>query len=522
MGKGNSSSAYQALCNCAAKQSYITFDDILSVAEEMSLSIDVVDWLTDALITNGYLVLDEKPETVESNGESEEYEDFAQIDYDLIFQRIIELNPSLRSFIEEVSKIKPSQRGEMDRLKYLAEEGNTYARERMIEMHIRAALRLALQRAEQYDLDIEETISDALLGLTTAIDKYDPDENDKFSGYSYFWMLQIMGRNHPTKRPLVYYPVHKKDEYIKCYPFLKAEGCSDCSKLANCKHVKDKVADYLNVQYSTAIDDIILQATPFETLQPEMFNLDTMSAFDNEPGYLVEKSPEENLNSNALTTTIFEVLKQLTVRERKVIEYRFGLLDGQSRTLEEVGVLFGVTRERVRQIEAKALRKLKHPTKSAKLKDHLYDVAPTSENKQSDFNPGERKEKKDSFLAKDSNAQNIKEEIKTPTLNELKSHFYSVDDTDDDYDVSDEMPIAEEVVVKKWSTREHQNIEVSISRDEALDKIVVLLRSYPAGLKAKTIAGILRMNKKDVNRILYSNMDRFVVNKDYIWKNKKR
>ena len=84
------------------------------------------------------------------------------------------------------------------------------------------------------------------------------------------------------------------------------------------------------------------------------------------------------------------------------------------------------------------------------------------------------------------------------------------------------MPIAEEVVVKKWSTREHQNIEVSISRDEALDKIVVLLRSYPAGLKAKTIAGILRMNKKDVNRILYSNMDRFVVNKDYIWKNKKR
>ena len=148
MGKGNSSSAYQALCNCAAKQSYITFDDILSVAEEMSLSIDVVDWLTDALITNGYLVLDEKPETVESNGESEEYEDFAQIDYDLIFQRIIELNPSLRSFIEEVSKIKPSQRGEMDRLKYLAEEGNTYARERMIEMHIRAALRLALQRAE--------------------------------------------------------------------------------------------------------------------------------------------------------------------------------------------------------------------------------------------------------------------------------------------------------------------------------------------------------------------------------------
>ncbi|MBQ6628649.1 MAG: sigma-70 family RNA polymerase sigma factor [Methanobrevibacter sp.] len=533
MEKDNSSSAYQALCNLAIKQSYITFDDILSVAEQMSLSIDVVDWLTDSLITHGYLVLDEKPDSVVDEADSDDYEDFAQIDYNIIFNKIIKLDPSLKSFIEEVSKIKPSQRGEMDRLKYLAVEGNTYARERMIEMHIRAALRIALQRAEQYDLDISETISDALFGLTLAIDKYDPDTNDKFSGYSFFWILQTLGRNHPTKRPLVYYPVHKKEEFIKCYPFLKEEGCSDCPRLASCMRVKEKVADYLNVQYSTAIDDIILQATPIETLQSEMFNLDTLSAFNNEPGYLTIKSPDEVMSSEGLSDSIRHVLSMLTERERKVIQLRFGFIDGKQRTLEEAGKEFGVTRERIRQIEAKALRKLKHPTKSKYLKDYVKQFVVATHSTDTNNTTTETKGIKEPVYTLTEENEPEEKIVSVDTLLPKKEfmHFYSVDEDEEEYSEINQDGATvenkevdkneEEVTIKKWSAKEHANIEVQISCEDALSKIISLLNSYPDGLKARSIAGLLRMNKKDVNRILYSNTTLFVA-KDYIWKNRRK
>lgn len=214
--------AYESLIQLSKRCGYITYDDIMDCADNFSLSLSDVDRLSSSLATLGVLIYDKPPTTIESD--TEECDDFAQSDYEMFCAKINRLCPSLASFVDMVRNIQPPQRGEIKKLKYLVAEGNEYARNRMIKMNLRLTLRIALQRAEAYDMEFEDIVGDACVGLVTAVDRYNPDMSGAFVSYASMWIYQAISRNQPSQRPLVYYPAHIKDPYFAMYPTLKNMG----------------------------------------------------------------------------------------------------------------------------------------------------------------------------------------------------------------------------------------------------------------------------------------------------------
>lgn len=388
--------AYGELLELAKKQGYVTFNEIIDAADRFSLPIQDFDWLSSSITTYGIIVYAEKPspqKETEDNGE-DELDDFAQSDYDAIYKRIIELNPSLELFVEYVRNIIPPQRREIQKLKYQFSEGNMFARTRMIEMHLRLALRISLQRAETYDMEIEDAISYGCIGLINAVDKYDPDTSGPFASYAGLWIVQNISREQSTQRPLIYYPVHKKEGYFSSYPLLKAYGCIGCSELHNCPKAAKMIIEKTQCNKIEA-SSIALEAIPGESIETlmeassdyiaEVFggfreecNISDGNSISNEEwssslvSPLISDADEVffEMSNNILKQAIDEQLEKLTNKEAEVLRLRYGYY-GKEMTLEEVGKRFNVTRERIRQIEAKAIRKLRHPSKAQHLKDFI-------------------------------------------------------------------------------------------------------------------------------------------------------
>ena len=385
MGRDLRQEALTYLLEKADKQGYVTFDDIMDCADANSLPIQEFDWLSSAITTRGILVYDEAPvasNRIAQDSEDDEYNDYAQSDYESVYDRIIELDDSLRDFVTEVRNIKPPQWKEFSQLKYQVIEGNLHARERMIEMHLRIALRIALQRAETYDMDIQDAVGEACIGLVIAVDKYDPDTNGAFGSYAAMWILQNISRRQPTQRALMYYPVHKKDPYFSAYPLLKATGYAGDIDAINNPEVYDLLSEKLSFT-NEQTEDVIYATIPFMSYE-ELYGMffENSVFFEKQEKaqmhgdlYLHELVCEddivEKVSEIMMREQIYEILGMLAEREQKVIELRYGLRDGRERTLEEVGNEFGITRERVRQIEAKALGKLRHPSRSQKLRDYI-------------------------------------------------------------------------------------------------------------------------------------------------------
>lgn len=368
--------AYNFLLQLAEQQGYITFDNIMDQADAFSLPIQDFDWLSNSLIGKGILVYNEAPENLVSDtNDDDDYYDYAQIDYAKIYRRIVQLNPALEQLVRTVEQILPPQNRETNKLKYQVVDGNAFARKRLIEMHLRMALRIALQRAEAYDLDIEEVISNAFVGLVIAVDKFNPDINGPFSQYASWWILQNISREQETKRPLVYYPVHRKEGYFTMYLSLKKHSCIECDNILKCKKVKSIIMKRLGCSESVAVD-IINQMLPLEYIDGIVDSLDNEQDFEENltktfiDGVVSEEIEYEKIFNSMCAEEIKKVLETLKPREQETIKLRFGLSGGEPLTLEEIGNIFGVTRERIRQIEAKAIRKLKHPSRSKKLKEY--------------------------------------------------------------------------------------------------------------------------------------------------------
>lgn len=371
----NRERAYRQLVKLSEEKGYILSDDIMDCADKWSLPIQDVDWLSNSITTRGILVYDTAPATARVE-DDEDIDDYAHIDYDVVFNRVVEIDPSLEPFITEIRNIKPPQTHEMDQLKYQVQEKNLYARQRVIEMHLRFAVRIALQRVEQYDCDMADTLQDACLGLIHAVDKYDPDSSGPFSSYASLWILQNVSRNQPTQRPAIYYPVHKKDGYFTMYPILKSQGYLDWDYLMHSKDARTVVCNKLACTEEQA-EDIINQCLPVESLD-EVYSMFLKNIDESEKKncyigitdfrYFCEDGHFNDVDNHLIRELIDEALETLTVREQEVIKKRYGFEDGTEKTLEEVGASLGVTRERIRQIEAKALRKLRKPSQSRKLK----------------------------------------------------------------------------------------------------------------------------------------------------------
>lgn len=383
MGRDLRQEALTYLLEKADKYGYVTFDDIMDCADANSLPIQDFDWLSSAITTRGVLVYDEAPtigKRIVQNNEDDEYNDYAQSDYEYVYDRIIELDGSLREFVSEVRNIKPPQWKEFSQLKYQVIEGNQHARNRMIEMHLRIALRIALQRTEAYDMDIEDAIGEACIGLVTAVDKYDPDINGAFGSYAAMWILQNISRNQPTKRPLVYYPVHKKEPFFAAYSLIKANGYDE--EVMGDEEVKEFLKRTLLLT-EEQVEELLIAMTPFESLDNLLENnleeddlleevvYTKLEKWHNTKELIGESGIEEKIIFSVLKEDINRALGTLTTRENQVLDLRYGLSDGEAKTLEEVGNKFKVTRERIRQIEAKALRKLAKSARVSSLKEYV-------------------------------------------------------------------------------------------------------------------------------------------------------
>lgn len=380
MGRDKRQEALTYLLKQAEEQGYVTFDNIMDCADANSLPIQDFDWLTSAITTKGILVYDEIPTNRIKPEQGDDFDDYAQSDYELVYDRIVELDDSLKDFIDEVRNIIPPQWKEFSTLKYQVLEGNKHARDRMIEMHLRVALRIALQRSEAYDMDIVDAVGESCVGLIKAVDKYDPDSNGPFGSYAAMWILQNITRQQPTRRALMYYPVHKKDNYFSAYPSLKEIGYIDSSDLFKRDEIKKMLRDKFHFSLEQT-DDVLEASTPFESLEDMFYKFsENTNVFEKQDFEGVEIYPEKlsydaNIEdivaSDMLKEYIAEALRTLKSREKDVLELRYGLNDGEEKTLEEVGKDFGVTRERVRQIESKALKELRHFARNKKLNDYL-------------------------------------------------------------------------------------------------------------------------------------------------------
>lgn len=385
-------SALANLIQLSSEKGFLVFDDIYDAADKWVLSIRDVDYLSSAIATRGILVYDEEPVTNVAGSSENDYDDYAQRDYEVVFNRVIEFDPDLEDFINTVRAVVPPRAREMDQLKYQVQEGNLHARERVIQMHLRFAVRIALQKAETYDCEIADTLQEALIGLVTAVDKYDPDSSGSFGSYASLWILQNIGRTQATQRPDVYYPVHKKEGYFTMYPILKENGYLN-SDIWTDSEVRRVIQDRLGCGIDQA-EDIIKQSMPIESLDDiyEMFlkNIDVDKIQDDVFENIIENEIQQdvfqNINSDAfywnddiyeeieqrtLRETLENLMGELSNREQEVLKARYGFEDGVEKTLEEVGQMFGVSRERIRQIEANAIRKLSYPTRVRKLKDFL-------------------------------------------------------------------------------------------------------------------------------------------------------
>lgn len=384
-------SALANLIQLSSEKGFLVFDDIYDVADKWALSIRDVDYLSSSIATRGILVYDEAPVTNTAGSSEDDYDDYAQRDYEDVFNRVIELDPDLEGFIESVRSIIPPQAREMEQLKYQVQEGNLYARERVIQMHLRFAVRIALQRAEAYNCEIADTLQEACIGLITAVDRYDPDSSGAFGSYASLWIMQNLGRSQATQRPTVYYPFHKKEGYYTMYPILKENGYLDSDIWTN-PEVRRVIQDRLGCGIDQA-EDIIRQSMPIEPLD-DIYNVfleevyadeKTDDLFKNTVENETQKNVIQNVDLNvfywddvceeieqrALRETLERLMGELKDREREILKARYGFEDGVEKTLEEVGQTFGVTRERIRQIESKALRKLSHPTRMRELRDFL-------------------------------------------------------------------------------------------------------------------------------------------------------
>lgn len=298
-------------------------------------------------------------------------EDIDETEKDLLFQDMqdmsfvdnLNVDDPVKMFLKEIGKIRLLTFEEENVLAERMLNGDKEAKQQLIESN----LRLVVSIAKKYigrGMNFLDLIQEGNLGLIKAVDKFDQTKGYKFSTYATWWIRQAITRAIADQARTIRIPVHMVETINKLIKtsrhLLQTLGREPTPEeiAAELEMPVEKVRDILKVS-----QEPISLETPVG--EEDESNLGNFIPDDDAP------SPSEQAADTLLREHIEEVMQTLTPREAKVLKLRFGLEDGRMRTLEEVGKEFDVTRERIRQIEAKALRKLRHPSRSKKLKDFM-------------------------------------------------------------------------------------------------------------------------------------------------------
>ena len=353
---------------------YITFDDLMDAADKFGLPLSQIDQLASQINGLGYKIFDHSPskkqieEQAENTNDSNKYPDYAQIDYEKVYQEVLKIDPELFPLIDYIKEVRPAQHGESAYL-FRHIDSNDSAVKRLFDMHLRSVVRIAFNETKNCDDDLSDLIQFGALGLLSAIEKYDVDSETAFGTYANYWIFQYISRNTPFRRNKCYFPVHISDTILSVIDIIDGHICPKCmGEYLLCENLISDVMQKLNQNRATAIRIIkyTQRAQSTEVLAEQEFEngiclSDNWACAD----FMMEKVQEYQK-----AYLIFKELKLLTDKEKAIIEMRYGFRDGTCWTLEECGTYYGLTRERIRQIEGKALRKLKKSPKVRKLMDY--------------------------------------------------------------------------------------------------------------------------------------------------------
>ena len=331
-------------------------DEIYNYLEHSN--IDVVPVIDDAMLADDSMLLDDLDDDYREDKDGED------IDLDAIdLLEGIGTEDPVRMYLKEIGNVPLLSTEEEIELAKRVEEGDEAAKKKLTE----ANLRLVVSIAKKYvgrGMPFLDLIQEGNMGLMKAVDKFDYSKGYKFSTYATWWIRQAITRGIADTGRTIRVPVHMVETINKTLRMTRTL----LQELGR-EPTPEEVADRLNVPVSRVREVLKISRDPV--------SLDTPigEEDDSHLGDFIEDdsalSPADSAAFSMLREELNTALESLTDRERQVVELRFGLRDGRARTLEEVGREFNVTRERIRQIEAKALRKLRHPSRSKRLKDFL-------------------------------------------------------------------------------------------------------------------------------------------------------
>ena len=355
-----------------AKKNTLEYDEILNAFNGIELTEDKMDMILEYLEKNHIDILQGKsPEDVPDDDlllESEEdillsdNEEIGLISDVDILEGVSTEDP-VRMYLKEIGNVPLLSGEEEVELAKRVEQGDEEAKKKLTE----ANLRLVVSIAKKYvgrGMPFLDLIQEGNMGLMKAVDKFDYTKGYKFSTYATWWIRQAITRGIADTGRTIRVPVHVVETINKTLSMTRTL----LQELGR-EPTPEEVAARLNVPVARVREVLKISRDPV--------SLDTPigEEDDSHLGDFIEDdtalSPSDSAAFSMLREELKSALEPLTDRERQVIELRFGLLDGRARTLEEVGKEFNVTRERIRQIEAKALRKLRHPSRSKRLKDFL-------------------------------------------------------------------------------------------------------------------------------------------------------